>query len=167
MFSEIKTKIELLAPKKLVGCKIRTSLTNNKTFQVWQNFMTRKDEILHKVNSSFISLQEYDPLYFLEYNAENVFYKWAAIEVSRYENIPEGMESIDLPGGLYAVFDYKGQSTDANIYQYVFTSWLPHSYYKLDDRLHIEILKGSDNNNIPESGDEIWVPIKHRLLVGM
>jgi AraC family transcriptional regulator len=112
-------------------------------------------------------LKVYDPLYFAEYNEGNAFYKWAAVEVSSYENIPDGMESVDLPGGLYAVFNYKGMINDTAFYNYIFNSWLPVSLYKIDDRPHFEILGEKYTNDDPESEEESWIPIRHRLLFGM
>jgi AraC family transcriptional regulator len=163
----IKERIELLAPKKLVGCRVSTSLSNNKTYQVWQRFMPRRNEVLHQLNSSLYSLQVYDLSYFEAFNPASAFDKWAAVEVGHFENIPEGMESINLTGGLYAVFDYKGLHTDTAIFNYIFNSWLPASLYKLDDRPHFEILGENYKNGDPDSEEEIWVPIQHKLLFSM
>jgi AraC family transcriptional regulator len=58
------------------------------------------------------------------------FVKWAAVEVSQFEQIPEGMECFELPGGLYAVFFYKGSSTDNSIFKMIFNEWLPHRVMK-------------------------------------
>jgi AraC family transcriptional regulator len=163
----MEARIELLPAKKLVGYKVRMSLANNKTALAWSIFMPRKNEIQHQAGSNLFSLQVYDPLYFDDFSPANEFDKWAAVEVSRYENIPEGMESFDLPGGLYAVFDYKGLSTDTAIFNYIFTSWLPASRFHLDDRPHFEILGDKYKNGLPDSEEEIWIPIRHRLLFGM
>ena len=77
------------------------------------------------------------------------------------------METFDLPGGLYAVFDYKGLSTDTAIFNYIFNSWLPASRFHLDDRPHFEILGDKYKNGLPDSEEEIWIPIRHRLLFGI
>ena len=37
--------------------------------------------------------------------------KWAALEVVNFDDVPQGMETFMLEGGLYAVFDYQGLST--------------------------------------------------------
>jgi len=70
------------------------------------------------------------------------------------------METFVLPGGLYAVFDYKGLSTDNSIFQYIFENWLPNSDYILDNRAHFEVLGDKYKNNDPTSEEEIWIPIK-------
>ena len=88
------------------------------------------------------------------------FDKWAAVEVSKFDAITEGMESFILNEGLYAVFDYKGLSTDVQIFIYIFTEWLPNSNYLLDERPYFEILGSKYKNNDPESEEEIWIPVK-------
>jgi AraC family transcriptional regulator len=75
-------------------------------------------------------------------------------------NYERGLFSI--PGGLYAVFDYKGSSTDSSIFQYIFETWLPNSDYELDNRPHFEVLGDKYKNNDPASEEEIWIPIKPR-----
>jgi len=70
------------------------------------------------------------------------------------------METLVLPGGLYAVFEYKGLSTDNSIFQYILGTWLLNSDYDLDDRPHFEVLGDKYKNNDPTSEEEIWIPIK-------
>ena len=71
-----------------------------------------------------------------------------------------GLETFVLPEGQYAVFQYKGLSSDNSIFQYIFGTWLPGSDYVLDDRPHFEVLGDKYKNNDPASEEEIWVPIQ-------
>jgi len=82
------------------------------------------------------------------------------VEVSNFENVPGGMETFTLEGGKYAVFKYKGLSTDNSIFQYIFTKWLPNSDFMLDDRPHFEIMGAKTKLNDPNSEEEIWIPVK-------
>lgn len=157
-------RIDILTSKKLVGCRVLTSLNNDKTYLAWRSFMSGRKVVQHQVNSVLISLSIYDPDYFLDINIDSAFEMLAAVEVSQYENIPEGMETFDLPGGLYAVFDYKGSSTGTAIYYHILNDWLPVSRYKLDDRPHFQILGENNRNNEPDSEAEIWIPITHKML---
>ncbi|MGZ3847072.1 MAG: GyrI-like domain-containing protein, partial [Flavisolibacter sp.] len=75
-------------------------------------------------------------------------------------DVPEGMESFVLNGGLYAVFDYQGLNTDNRIFIYIFRDWLPNSEYELDDRPQFEVLGEKYKNNDPDSQEEIWIPVK-------
>lgn len=135
------------------------SLANNKTGELWRSFMPRRKEIQNSLTSDLISMQVYDrPVELGNFNQE--FEKWAAIEVADFDILPDGMESFVLPGGLYAVFHYKGSSTDTTIFQYIFGTWLPHSQYVLDTRPHFEILGEKYKNMDPHSEEDIWTPIK-------
>lgn len=138
------------------------SLLNNKTGELWRSFMPRRNEITNAITADLISMQIYDPSYFNPFNPEKEFEKWAAVEVSDFHNIPEGMESFTLADGVYAVFIHKGSSSDNSTFQYIFTRWLPASGYVLDERPHFEVLGEKYKNNDPNSEEEIWIPIKQK-----
>jgi len=158
--------IENLSEKKLVGKRLTMSLTNNKTSNLWQAFMPRRREIINCVTSEMISMKVYnEPLRLGDLNQE--FEKWAAVEVYNYENVPEKMDTYLLNGGLYAVFHYKGLSTDNSVFIYIFGTWLPNSDYLLDDRPHFEILGDKYKNGDPNSEEEIWIPIKQKNNEGV
>ena len=155
-------RIEKLEEKKLIGQNIKMSLTNNKTGQLWGQFAPRIKEIQHRSSEDKISMQIYPPLYYKPFKPTNEFEKWATVEVNDFNNIPNGMKSFILKGGLYAVFDYKGSSSDDSIFQYIFTEWLPNSNYIIDNRPHFEVLGPKYKNNDPNSEEEIWIPIKEK-----
>lgn len=156
----MEPRIETLAPKKLVGLHLSMSLVQNKTGQLWRQFAPRINEIGNRVTADKISMQIYPTDYYSAFSPARQFEKWATVEVSEFENIPKGMESFDLIGGLYAVFDYKGSSADTTIYQYIFSEWIPNSAFVVDDRPHFEVLGKNYKNNDPNSEEEIWIPIK-------
>jgi len=150
--------IEIL-PKKLVGQKITMSLAKNRTFELWHQFMPQKSKIKNLVNQEMISMQIYaTPLRLGDVN--QAFEKWAAIEVHDFTQVPDNMLTFELVGGKYAVFDYKGLSTDPSIFIYIFGTWLPNSEYEVDDRPHFEILGERYKNTDPDSEEEIWIPIR-------
>ncbi len=105
-------------------------------------------------------MQIYKANYFEAFNPNAELEKWAAVEVSNFDFVPKDMENFSLPSGLYAVFNYKGLSTDHRIFQYIFEVWLPKSDYILDERPHFEVLGANYKNNDPTSEEEIWIPIK-------
>ena len=102
----------------------------------------------------------YQPSHFSSFKQTNGFEKWATVEVTNFDNVPAGLETFILQGGLYAVFEYKGLNTDNSIYHFIFNSWLPTSGYALDDRPHIEILGEKYKNNDPTSEELICIPVK-------
>jgi AraC family transcriptional regulator len=113
----IEPRLELLKEKKLLGCKLKMSIINNKTSQLWGQFGPKIKNIKNKFNSDKFSLQVYDAGYHSNFNPENEFEKWALVEVKNFDEIPRGLEPFTLVGGEYAVFDYKGSSSDTRIYQ--------------------------------------------------
>jgi AraC family transcriptional regulator len=151
-------RIQTLLPKKLIGKRLQMSFVNNRTPELWRSFMPRRKEIQNAVGTDLFSVQNYgskNP--FEDFNPETIFEKWATVEVIDFDNIPEGLEAFTLQEGLYAVFDYKGNSPE--IFQYIFQTWLPNSDYELDRRPHFEILGEKYKNNDPDSEEQIWIPI--------
>ena len=138
------------------------SLADNKTGQLWSSFAPRIKDIKNRKTSDKISMQVYDALYHRNFNPNNEFEKWATVEVNDFNDAPEDMETFNLSGGEYAVFDYKGSSNDNSIFQYIFMNWLPKSKYQLDNRPHFEILGEKYKNNDPNSEEQIWIPIKRK-----
>ena len=134
----MEPRVEIVNEKKLVGKRLTMSLSDNKTGELWRSFMPRRKEITNNLTNDFISMAIYKPTYFSDFKPSNKFEKWATVEVTDFEHVPNEMETFTLPAGLYAVFDYKGSSTDNSIFQYILGVWLPGSIYLLDDRPHLD-----------------------------
>ena len=160
MVFNIEPRIEILPLKRMIGNRCMMSLVNTMTRDLWQRFMLRRKEIVNPMDSNLYSISVYDHDYFQDFNPNNEYEKWAAVEVNNFESIPEGFDSLILQKGLYAVFSYQGLSTDHSIFEYIYTIWLPKSNYRLDHRPHFEILGEKYRNNDPNSEEEIWIPIK-------
>ena len=157
----MQPRIEILKEKKLVGKRVKMSFNNNKTVELWRNFMPRRKEIKNNIGSELYSIEVYDPLYFDNFIAETEFDKWAAIEVADFDTVPKEMETITLPEGLYAVFLHKGPASEGQkTYQYIFGTWLPESDYLLDNRPHFAVMGEKYKNEDPNSEEELWIPIK-------
>lgn len=158
-------RIERIQSKKLVGQSLKMSLKENRTFELWSGFIPHRKEVPNQKNQNLFSMQVYDPnLNFKDFNPNTIFTKWAAVEVDDFNGIPDGMNSYDLEGGLYAVFIHKG--TPANFpktTQYIFGNWLPASKYELDKREHFELLTEKSKRNDPDSEEEVWIPIKEKI----
>lgn len=155
-------RIEILKEKKLIGQRLKMSFQEYKISELWKKFMPGRNEIPYKLSDELISLAVYKPDFFNEFQPNEEFEKWAAVEVEKVEQIPAEMEYFLLPSGLYAVFEYNGLNTDNSIYKYIFNDWLPNSKYILDNRPHFEILGEKYKNNDPTSEEEIWIPIRDK-----
>src|SRR5689334_1706428 len=130
----MQPRIETTGEKKLVGIRVKMSLSNNKTKELWQSFMPRRKEVTNNIGSELFSIEVYDSTYFINFNYNTEFDKWAAVEVSDIEFIPIQMEMITIPSGLYAVFIHRGPaSSGSKTFQYIFQTWLPNSEYFIDN----------------------------------
>lgn len=148
------------AEKTLLGKRIITSLTDDKTSDLWRSFMPLRKTIKAIASPTLYSVQRYPNNYFTEFNAATPFEKWSAVEVSEAGTPPKDLEVLLISAGLYAVFSYKGLNTDSSIYNFIFTQWLPSSGFQLDNRPHFEIMGELYKNNDPLSEEEIFIPIK-------
>lgn len=148
----------------LIGQRLKMSFANNRTTELWQQFMPRQMAIESRTSSDLFSVEIYPDLdFFKNFNPHREFEKWAAAEVivAYEEKVPRNMEILYIPAGLYVVFLYKGRANKvANTYRYVLTEWLPNSPYSLDDRPHFAIMGEKYKNDAPESEEELWFPLK-------
>lgn len=160
----MQPRFETTGEIKIVGIRLRMSISDNHTFKLWSTFMPRLKEISNNLGRDLYSMQVYDHSYFENYNPEALFEKWAGIEVTDFNTIPVNMETYVIPKGLYAVFIHKGAPSEgAKTFQYIFGTWLPNSEYLVDDRAHFEILGEKYKNDSSDSEEEIWVPVKRKV----
>jgi AraC family transcriptional regulator len=148
--------------RKFVGMKLEMTYADNKTGQLWETFMARRYEVKNRIQKGYFSLQGTDSAFTMyDRTFDGPFVKWALVEVSRFDEVPKGMETFVLPAGQYAVFNHKGNSIPVFIakVQKILSDWLPSSGYQLDNRPDFEVLEENTRNN-PEAEEEIWVPIK-------
>jgi AraC family transcriptional regulator len=155
-------RIEILPEKKLIGKRLKMSLSNDRTYELWHSFMPRRKEIKNNLLADLFNVKVFDPAYdFQRFKPDAEFEKWAAMEVADFKMIPENMESFVLPEGLYAVFIHKGgPATAPQTFGYIFGTWLPDSEYIMDVRPHFDLLGERYKKDDPDSEEEIWVPIR-------
>ena len=159
----MQPRIETINDKKLIGQRLKMSFADYRISELWGRFGLKRKEVTNNLNDDLISLVVYQPTHFIDFKPTNEFERWATVEVANYNYVPPEMETFDLQGGLYAIFNYKGLNTDNSIFQYILGTWLPNSDFKLDNRPHFEILGEKYRNNDPESEEEIYIPIKKKI----
>jgi AraC family transcriptional regulator len=153
-------RIEISPERKLFGRHAIMSFSAYRVADVWKAFIPSLKDIKNRQNDLLLSMTIYPPEYFNSFNPELQFEKWAAVEVSDFYDQPEACEKFILKSGLYAVFHYKGSSTDYSVFQNILGTWLPSSDFELDERPHFELLGSKYKNNDPESEEEIWIPVR-------
>jgi AraC family transcriptional regulator len=159
-------RFEILTEKKIIGKRSKMTYSNNTTFELWRSFMSRRDEIKNSLSADLFSIQVYGNNFdFTNFDLNAEFDKWAGVEVSDFNSIPEELESFTLKDGLYAVFIHIGPASEGEkTFNYIFQTWLPHSDYTIDDRPHFEILGKKYRHNVEDSEEEIWIPIKTKMI---
>ncbi|MEN2400922.1 GyrI-like domain-containing protein [Flavobacterium sp. MC2016-06] len=159
----MEPRIEILTEKQLIGKHIEMSFIENKTFQLWNSFMPKRRFIRSSVDANLYSLEVFPEAYFDNFDPNNVFQKWAAVEVSNFDHIPSEMEALIIPSGLYAVFIHLGPQTEGHkTYHSIFVEWLPNSEYTVDNRPHFAVMDEKYKKDDPDSEEEIWIPIKNK-----
>lgn len=160
----MEPRFETLQEKKLIGKCLKMTYANDKTFELWKNFMPHRKEIKNVISGDLFSIRIHAKDFnFNKFDVNAIFEKWAAAEVRDFENIPDGMKTFILPAGLYAVFIYKGSSADGPAtFGYIFNEWIPSSDYMIDNRPHFEVLGEKYKNEDTDSEEEIWIPVKHK-----
>lgn len=157
MTPEIKQSPE----RKLVGHQLVMSFAHNRTAELWKSFMPRRTEVSGEKSSLLFSIQIYGSNFFANFRPDANFKKWAAMEVMDFNSLPDGMETLIIPAGMYAVFFYEGSSSNGDkVFQHIFETWLPKSGFALDDRPHFEVLGEKYKNDNPNSEEEIWIPVR-------
>ncbi len=156
---------ETLTEKKLVGSRLQMSFDGNKTFELWRAFMPRRREIENALGAELYSVEIYEPHFFAEFDPYREFEKWAAVEVADFDDVPEGMEALTIPEGLYAVFLHRGTAREGEkTYRYIFENWLPGSDFLLDDRPHFAVMGEKYKADTADSEEEIWIPVKPKKI---
>lgn len=150
-----------IKPKKLIGKSLSMSFLNNTTGVLWGSFAPRIKEISNRVGGDKISLQFYHNEFMM--NSAIPFTKWATVEVSNFDTIPNDLETLEIQGGLYAVFHYLGNVIGAPaFFGKIYSEWIPNSDYELDNtRPHFEILPVGKYEPMGENSEEdIYIPVK-------
>ncbi|MBT8323235.1 MAG: GyrI-like domain-containing protein [Eudoraea sp.] len=145
---------------QLVGLKRTMSLSQNQTRELWQSFMPEW-KAAGLPRTEFYSVEVYPEGYFASFDPNKDFDKWAAVLDTADFPALETWDTLEVPAGLYAVFLYKGASSEVHkMYQYIIGTWIPNSEYQLDNRPHMGIMGEKYRNDDPESEEELWVPVK-------
>lgn len=145
----------------LVGMSKQLQLSDENTVELWKLFVPRRNEIQNRTDENLYSVHIYDEDFKPEgITPQTMVTRYASARVNMFNEIPDGMESLTIPSGLWAVFTFKGtpQQFPETWMQFMF-EWLPSSPYQLDARPHFEVLGKNYKHNDHDSEEEVWIPI--------
>jgi AraC family transcriptional regulator len=151
---------------KIVGClgKFISVLSPDKNNMVvipalWQSFMPRIREIKNAKSQINLGVcYEVPPNEIVR--ADECMYM-AAMEVTSFDNVPNGMKTFTIPSGEYAVFTHKGALDNfEHTMNYIYGSWLPKSGKKLRHAPDIEMYDHRFKLNEVDSEIDVYIPVE-------
>ena len=141
----------------LCGASEAMSLQTFTPWTLWPRVMPRLAQIRNRTSQDLISLRNFNGIPVFGPQANPDFTYWGGVEVLETN---KGFEHLEIPAGTYAVFHYKGLSSDSTIWRYIYSQWLPNSEWELDERPHFERLVSKYKNYDPTSEEDIYIPIR-------
>ena len=141
----------------LCGASEAMSLQTFTPWTLWPRVMPRLAQIRNRSSQDLISLRNFNGIPVFGPQANPNFTYWGGVEVLEAN---KGFEHLEIPAGAYAVFHYKGLSSDSTIWRYIYSQWLPNSKWELDERPHFERLGSKYKNDDPTSEEDIYIPIR-------
>jgi len=146
----------------IVGMKANMSFEtiSEDTGKLARQFMPRLKEVKDRVDNNTLSLQNHDDFDYHNLPPTRTFEKWIGVEVTNFNNVPDGMETLTINSGNYLVIDFKGSIQEfIKNWHYLHSQWLPNSDNELDNRPHFEKLSPSYSPMNTVNEEEIWIPI--------
>lgn len=168
-------KYEIVERKeiKLVGIKERVFFSKENTIpKIWGKFFLEIDKIQNKVGKNC-----YGVAFNMEIKSEvsneittksiEEFDEMVCVEVSSFDNVPEGMITKTISPQKYLVFTYKGNPSAedfprkiAKTYDYLYGTLLPATEFQVDKEFNFELYNDNFKMNDDNSKFDIYIPIK-------
>jgi len=123
---------------------------------LWSAFRPSVSQISNRVGTSAFGIYE-------EYSEseEGVGFSYiCSVEVTDFDNVPEGMITRTIPEHLYAAFQHKGPlSMLPETLKYIWGSWLPKSHYEYVEKPDFELYAPSGKADDPEKVLFLYIPV--------
>lgn len=130
--------------------------------QLWGKLHKEKNKIKNRVCMDYtVALNDYSKNFTFE-DSVPAFEYYAAVEVSKPEEISPSMSTITLTAGKYVVFTYKGKSEDSlePVMDYIYKEWFPESSCQFNENAKFDFIRyGEEMDEHNQSNIEVWVPI--------
>ena len=143
----------------LCGASAPMTLRTFTPWTLWPKVMPQLSRVSNRKNKDLISLRSFEGIPVFGPTADPNFTYWGGAEVAGPN---EGLEHLEIPPGTYAVFHYKGLSSDSSVWRYIYIEWLPNSPWELDHRPHFELLGAKYKNEDQNSEEDIYIPVRPR-----
>ena len=122
------------------------------TSSLWRGFRSRLKELNFSEDQTLWSVQLHNPEH-----PGKIAQRWAAAPAHLLSG---EMEKLEIPGGLYAVFLYRGGMAGFESFLIdAFQQKLPSLSLALDKRPHFQLLGKNFNPFSEDSEEEVWIPV--------
>ena len=155
MEPEIVTRSEM----KVIGIARQYQEENLDLETLWSAFRPNVSQITNRVGSDALGIYE-------EYHesVNNVGFTYiCAVEVTDFNDVPEGMITRIIPEHLYAVFQHEGPiSFLPETLKYIWGSWLPKSNYEYVEKPDFELYAPGIQPEDPDKILFLHIPITRK-----
>jgi len=130
--------------------------------RLWNKLHKEKNKIKNRLDMDYVvGVNDYSGDSFFE-DEHPAFDYYAAVEVSKPENITSNMSILTIPAGKYIVFIYKGKAKDSMqpVMDDIYKEWFPKSNCQLNDKARVDVVRyGESVDKKGESRIEVWIPV--------
>lgn len=155
MEPEIITRAEM----KVIGIASQYQEEDLSMERLWSAFRPFVHKITNRVGSDAFGIYE-------EYHEKegSVGFSYiCSVEVTDFDNVPEGMTARIIPEHLYAVFRHKGDlSFLPETLKYIWGSWLPKSNYDYVEKPDFELYTPGTEPEDPDKVLFLYIPVTRK-----
>ena len=156
----MEPKFETKLSFKAVGMMFSGKVKGNELYELWDRFSKVISEIPNRSNTD-MCYGIVNPFSTKMEDGEMEYV--AAVEVDNFNNVPEGMVSIEIPESHYAIFTHKGHIRNfMDTIKFVFGQWLPNSDYKIMNAPELEVYDERFNVDSVDSELEFCIPVEKK-----
>lgn len=146
----------------LVGFKVNTKKGFFVIARLWNKLHKAKDSIKNRTDLDYVvSVNDYSNKEIFKDKQPDFDY-YAAVEVSKPEEMSSDMSVLKIPAGKYVVFIYSGKAKDSmeTVMDYIYREWFPKSNCQLNDKARVDFIRyGEKTDEKGNSRIEVWIPI--------
>lgn len=152
--------IKLIGVPKYIDLK--TNLEKSLATKAWNEVMKKVQQIEHRKQRRTYGVQRYPD----DFNpTNNVFEYIAAVQVTKFGSIPEGLIGFELPERHYVVYTFTGEVTPVTmtqLYANIYGQWIFNLPYEMYCDFDFEFYDEHFNPGQPNSYMSIYIPIKYK-----
>lgn len=145
---------------KLVGVAATYDNSDLSLPTLWKAFAPYRDNIPNRVGDNCFGIYES-----YEEDGDDVTFSYVCtVQVSNFDDVPEGMTAREIPEQLYAKFTHTGPVSNLDqTLKYIWGSWLPKSNYEYEEKPDFELYRSGFDNNDPKNELYLHIPIRGKV----